>query len=207
MLIATIFVSSVGCSAQSETPPVPVEKRLYGEEAFTITYRTTAPSLGPGAMTVTEHVRNWGYQSVKLSGEKGENPLKTLAENGRFYRFHPKTGQAYWQEDTPTQNLVSLIDQEADRDFGYRRSRFGFGGQPTGETAVFAGHSCSFYQTQTATLMLRVCMTSWGAALYAETRGEVESTQVATEVRIGDPGPDDVFTFDRESALPSSSLQ
>ena len=207
MLIVTILVSSVGCSAQSETPQILAGKRLFGEEAFTITYRTTVPSLGAGAVTMTEHVRNWGYQSVKLY--PGERALKTLAENGRFYRFDPETGQAYWQEDTPTQNLMSLIDQEADRDFGYRRSRFMFGGQPTGEAAVFAGHTCSFYQAQTSSPMLtvRVCMTSWGAALYVETQGEVESTQVATEVRIGDRGPDDVFAFDRESALPASALQ
>jgi hypothetical protein len=71
------------------------------------------------------------------------------------------------------------------------------GGVETGETGRFAGHDCDYWSI----MGTRTCVADWGGTLHVEAgAGGFRIVQTATEVRMGDGGPDSAFQVDKAAA-------
>jgi hypothetical protein len=68
------------------------------------------------------------------------------------------------------------------------------GARRTGQTGSFAGHQCEYWEIPS--MGSRECITSWGLALYRTNTIANVTEETATEVRIGDGGPDSAFAYD-----------
>lgn len=172
------------------------EIRYYDRETFTVVMTHRGATTG----TTTTYVRDWGRRQVivnEMSFSSGglAQPYRnrTVMEGGRIVTID-ETGAATGE---------TLADYEANWAQWRGRSameRFesqmpSTSARPTGELGSFAGHACEYWEAPA--MGIRDCVTSWALTVYESfTVGNVAAEMVATEVRIGDGGPDAAFAYD-----------
>ncbi len=178
--------------------------RFYGEQSFTILYEQTGNQSG----SWTEHVRDWGDQRVEIKNLTMSMtvpglPTQTQTQNDRtvyngdqIININQETGATTITTNPLYANLVAAMGDQDGVEYG-QMLMTQMGAQPTGETATVAGHECSYW----ALAGTRTCITPWGASLRIESNvGPVSIVRTATDVRIGDGGPDEAFAYDADAA-------
>lgn len=175
-------------------------ERFYGQERFTVVTRHSGRQTG----TTTIHVRDWGRRWVEVndtnlsaSGINVPTRNRVIHEGARTITIDAASGRA-------TAITNPLYDQVVDAMRGRSGVEFGqqimtqMGGRETGESGAFAGHDCRYWEI--ASLGSRSCVTPWGATLHLTSAlGGISLEQTAQEVRIGDGGPDEAFSYDPAS--------
>jgi hypothetical protein len=185
--------------------------RFYGRETFTITYASTGTQTGPS----TEHIRNWGNQRVDIQNTSTTiamagfsntqvNNSRTIYDGDKIININTDTGATTITTSPIYDQLVSAIGNGEGVNFGMAMMQQ-MGGQPTGETGNYAGQTCHSWQLAQAGT--RTCITDWGGSLFTETNlGPMSFTRTATEVRLGDGGPDSAFQYDAANATAGPDL-
>jgi hypothetical protein len=185
--------------------------RFYGRETFTIAYTSAGTQAGPS----TEHIRNWGNQRVDIQNTSTTiamagfsntqiNNTRTIYDGDKIISVNTDTGATTITTNPIYAQLVQAIGSGDGVDFGMTLMQQ-MGGQPTGESGSYAGQSCNYWQIAQAGT--RVCVTDWGGTLFTETNlGPMTFTRTATEVRIGDGGPDAAFQYDAANATAGPDL-
>ena len=171
--------------------------RLFGHENFTVVYSVVEnPSVSK-----TEHVRNWGYRRSEIL--LGGSRVHMVYENGRVWVSSSDFPGVFVKNDEVTASLVANMDDQPELSIGHRRMLLS-GLSPTGRTGEFAGHVCRYYRSPDdfSSGTVEACATDWGAMLYSKVEpAQYEAmTIVASEVRIGDAGPDEAFAIDKVNA-------
>ncbi|MGH6951402.1 MAG: hypothetical protein ACREH4_11040 [Vitreimonas sp.] len=149
--------------------------------------------------TTTTHVRDWGRQQailndMTLSAGETSYPYEnrmiidglrivTIDANG----VASATAATDNNQDAPERHGRSWMEH-------YEHVMIPIGARRTGETGSFAGQRCEYWEIPS--LGARDCITSWGWTLYRTNTIVDVGEEAATEVRIGDGGPDAAFAYD-----------
>jgi hypothetical protein len=184
--------------------------RFYDRQAFTIRYKLEGTQTG----TRAEYVRDWGKLRVleedsvlRVMGTEQAVRNRQLIEGSQIYTVRLPDNTVTVMENPLYQELTAEMQGQDPVEFGRAMMRR-MGGTETGETGRFAGHDCTYWTI----LGGRTCITPWGGTLYVENQvGGIRIVQEATEVRLGDGGPDSLFQVDKASAQriegPNMSMQ
>ncbi len=201
--------STNGATSESGTPAAPPGEapvsaaapsadggeRFYGQEAFTIVHQLTGAETG----VFTEHVRDWGRTRAELTDSTFSMGPVNQAKKTRMV----SVGARNITIDEVAGTTTAIDNPFYDRVVGAMKGKdplaFGeqmmtsMGGSKTGETATIAGHGCEYWSL----MGVKTCVTSWGGTLHTATSiGTLVIDRKATEVRIGDGGPDAAFAYD-----------
>lgn len=207
LMAAIVSTALAACNQQTQNATAPSSgdgPRFYGEETFTITYEQTGSQSG----SWVEHVRDWGnlraeIKNLTMSMTVPGVPTQTQTQNDRtiydgnqIININQDTGAATITTNPIYDNVVAAMGDSDGVEFG-QAIMTQMGAQPTGETATVAGHECAYWELAGT----RTCITPWGASLRIETSmGPVSIVRTATEVRMGDGGPDSAFEYDPDAA-------
>ncbi len=173
----------------------PSGDRFYGREAFTIVSKQTGTEFG----TVTEHARQWGRArvevydtTVKLGAAKLPKRERKIFDRGRVTTINDINGKKS-SARAPAYNRVIRQMKNKPADEAGAVIMASVGGMPTGKTGSFAGHDCTYYKNDA--IGTRACVTPWGGTLHLIVKlGAIEVDRRATEVRMGEPGPDSAYS-------------
>jgi len=173
------------------------DERFFGREAFTLVYRHSGSQSG----TSTTHVREYGRKRVEINDTALSVAGMTHRTRTRVIYEGPRVITVDAQANTATAITNPLYEQVVAAMRGRSGVEFGeqimtqMGGRKTGESGVFVGQSCEYWEI--AQLGSRSCVTPWGATLHLRSSlGGVLLEQTATDVRLGDGGPDAAFAYD-----------
>lgn len=183
------------------------EERFYGQERFTIVMTHSGRQTG----TTTMHVRDWGRRRAELNDTSISVAGYTQRVRNRVVYEGARVITVNLDNNTATAITNPLYDQVVAGMRGRTGVEFGreimtqMGGRPTGERGSFAGHACEYWEAPS--LGARTCVTQWGATLHlVSALGGVSVEQTATEVRVGDGGPDAAFAYDAASVTEGPNL-
>ena len=184
-----------GASAQSGDQ----EERYYGAERFTIVTSVTAERM---TGTKTEHVRDWGRSRVTIlkasenwNGKTTEVDFRQIWEGPKVTVIDNSTGLTTQEIDPAYSEFVAAVRGKSADAFAAEQMRYPLNAHKTGESDIIAGQKCDYWAQERVDV--KVCMTPWGADL--RTSGAKDGANIdsqATEVRIGDGGPDEAFAYD-----------
>jgi hypothetical protein len=183
-------------------------ERFYGRERFTIVYAHSGRQTG----TSTEHVRDWGRRRAEIADTTLSVSGVTQRTNTRAVYEGPKVTTI----DLGTQAVTTMTNPFYDRIVAAMRGRDGvevgremmtqMGGRPTGERGNFAGQDCEYWEV--AQLGSRSCVAPWGATLHIRSSmAGIVIEKTATQVLMGDGGPDAAFQYDASRATQAPNLQ
>lgn len=203
---ATAFLGTFALAACSQGPAPqdrPAEaaaasaagERFLDRESFTIEYAVSGDASG----TIVEHVRDWGKRRAEVQdttatilGTSTVQQTRKVQDGATLYTFDLASG-------TMTSGPAPFYQEFVDASRGTTGVETGkailraLGGTETGETGAFAGEPCVYWEI--ARLGSRTCVTEWGGTLHASTRiGRLTLERTATNVRIGDGGPNEAFS-------------
>ncbi len=227
-IIALVALASIAaCNRQSsettasvEAPAAPAPaaeapaaassggERFYGRERFTIVYAHTGQQTG---MSI-EHVRDWGRRRAEIT----DTTLSVLGVTQRTNTRAVFEGPQVATIDLGAQAVTTMTNPLYDQIVAAMRGRDGveagreimtrMGGRATGERGSFAGQDCEYWEV--AQLGSRSCVAPWGATLHLRSSfGGIVIERTATEVRMGDGGPDEAFEYDASRATQAPNLQ
>ncbi|MBI3437781.1 MAG: hypothetical protein HY054_03860 [Proteobacteria bacterium] len=187
--------ASQGDTASTTDSRTGSQMRHYDRESFTVVMTHRGVVTG----TTTTYVRNWGRQQAVINdtvAAVGDTPWRTqnrIVSDG----LHIITIEA---NGSITGTTISYDD----RTLSERRGRslmeyYEFvmnrsGARRTGEAGSFAGQACDYWEMPS--VGARWCVTSWGLDLYRTNTMANVDEETATEVLIGDGGPDSAFAYD-----------
>lgn len=187
---------AAACTFAGVAPAEDADFHLYDRERFTVVTTHTGAVTG----TTTTYVRDWGRRAAILTDT-------TLTIGGVARRTHNRIvidgPRMITIEDTGAATAMPLSDYASVR-AQFRgvsahdriARQFAEGGiRRTGETGVFAGEPCEYWATSPE-FGQRTCMTSWGFGLYDGNTVANVHEERATQVIIGDGGPDSAFEYD-----------
>lgn len=182
-------------------------ERFYGQERFSIVMSHTGRQTG----TTTTHVREWGRRraeindtSISVAGFTQQTRNRVIYEGPRVTTVDTATGAASAITNPLYDQVVAAMRGSDGVEFG-QAIMTQMGARATGENGVFAGHECAYWEIPG--LGTRTCVTPWGATLHLVTgMGGITIEQTATEVRIGDGGPDEAFAYDAASVTEGPDL-
>lgn len=187
--------SSTGRAVQSGD-----ELRYYDREAFTVVMTYTGAITG----TTTRYVRDWGRQQaivndmvMSAGGLASSYRNRVVMEGARIVTID-ETGATLGETLADyEQNWAEWRGRTAMERF--ERQMPNIGARRTGASGSFAGQVCDYWETQS--IGMRDCVTSWGLTLYESNTIANVSESVATEVRMGDSGPDSAFAYDASQVI------
>ncbi len=172
------------------------DRFFYGVEAFTIVSTQTGTESG----TVTEYARSWGLErsevfetSVQRGMRSIEKRERKVYRSGRVTTINARNGRSR-SANAPFHGQVLEASQGRRPEDAGALIMAAVGGTATGETGRFAGHDCTYYENRA--IGSTICVTDWGGTLHLRVRflgADYERT--ATEVRLGDGGPDSAFAL------------
>lgn len=199
----TVAAAAVAPAGAQDAP------RFFGHEAFTIVSELSGSQTG----TVTTHVRDWGRLRVEIRdaemavmGFTQPDRQRVIYDGAQIISIDQTTGAATITDNPIYDSLVQAMDGEDGVSFG-RRAMVAMGGQPTGASDNIAGQSCEYWSVARMAGQT-VCVTEEGLTLATSTAmGPISVTQTATEVRLGDGGPDDAFDYDPDAVSTMPNLQ
>lgn len=176
-------------------------ERFYGRETFTIVTSQTGHEAG----SVIEHVRDWGRRraeikdaTLRVSGVTQRINTRGVFEGPQVTTINLDDGAVSTMTNPVYDQVVANMRGRDGVEFG-RQIMTQMGGRATGERGSFAGHDCEYWEIQQ--LGSRSCVTPWGATLYNRTSlAGVTIERTATQVRLGDGGPDAAFAYDASRA-------
>jgi hypothetical protein len=203
---ATVLLFASACSQGA--PPsdtnaaaaLAAGERFFDRETFTIRYEFTGAQTG----SQTEHVRDWGVNratvqdtAMQVMGQSIPQKGRTVIEGPLLFKIDETSG-AVTQMDNPLYDaLVDAMKGKSGVEFG-KELMVRMGGTEVGETAEFAGHTCSYWEIMGG----RTCVTEWGGVLHVKTEiAGIAFEQTAVEVKLGDGGPDAAFAVDKSKAV------
>jgi len=215
LIVAALFcaacnqqsASEAGQSQTAAGAAASADERFYGQERFTVVMSHTGRQTG----TTTTHVRDWGRSRAELADT-------TISVAGMTQRTHNRVvyeGARVITINLDTNAATAITNPLYDQVIAGMRGRTGvefgqeimtqMGGRPTGERGAFAGHDCDYWELPS--LGARTCVTPWGATLHlVSSFGGISLEQTATEVRIGDGGPDEAFAYDAAAVTEGPDL-
>jgi hypothetical protein len=181
-------------------------ERFYGQEKFTIVTRHSGAQTG----TTTTHVRDWGRQWVEVNdtaitvmGVSTSTRNRVVHDGARVITIDAN-GNATAITNPLYDQVVAAMRGRSGVEFG-KEIMTRMGGKPTGETGSFVGQACDYWElTQ---LGAKSCVAPWGATLHLKTAlAGIAMEQTATEVRLGDGGPDAAFAYDASKVTEGPDL-
>lgn len=203
---ATKAIESI--SVVDETAPeAGGAERFYGRERFTIVSSQSGAETGE----IIEHVRDWGRKRVEIknttlsvSGFTKETATRTIYDGASIVTVESGTGAATTTDNPLYNTMVARMKGKSGVDFG-RELMTQMGGSATGEKGSFAGESCDYWEL--AQMGVKTCVAPWGGSLKTVANlGGISFDKTATEIRIGDGGPDDAFSYDPSKATAGPDL-
>ncbi len=176
----------------SDVPDVAnTESRFYRVESFTLVRKLEGIHSG----TVTEHVRNYGNEraeirdvETRIAGFTQKDHTKTITRGAEITTVDLSAGTASRMDNPFYAAMVQNMKGDG-LEFGARMMRQ-MGGKPTGKTREIAGHECDVWEG--AQMNQTMCVTEGGITLQVSSE-QVNVSDTAIEVRMGDPGPDDAY--------------
>lgn len=182
-------------------------ERFYGQEEFTIVMAHSGSQTG----TTTTHVRDWGRSraevnetTLSVAGMKQKTANRVIHEGARATTVDAGTNAGTAMVNPLYDQVVASMRGKTGVEFG-KEIMTRMGGRPTGEKGTFAGQACDYWEV--ASLGSRSCVTPWGATLHLKSAfGGVAMEQTATEVRLGDGGPDAAFAYDKSKITEAPNL-
>ena len=204
-LLASACLLAV-CQSAAAQAPGSGEERFYGRESFTIVSQLTGSETG----SVTEHVRDWGRvrseigkSTTKIGGMSVARDNRIVYEGAKVTTIDAKTAQITSTTNPFYPTFVSAMKGKDPMKFG-EEMMTRMGGRKTGEKANIASHDCEYW-----TLMsVKTCVTAWGATLHtSSSMAGIAKERKATEVRLGDKGPDAAFAYDASKAKAQPNIQ
>lgn len=194
-------------AAEAEGAAASGAERFYGQESFTIVMAHTGRQLG----TTTTHVRDWGRRRVELndttlsvSGITARTNNRVIYDGARVITIEAGANAGTAITNPLYGQVVEAMRGRSGVEFG-QQIMTQMGGRSTGESGSFAGHACDYWEN--ASLGSRSCVTPWGATLHLRSNiGGITIEQTATEVRLGDGGPDRAFAYDAASITEGPNL-
>jgi hypothetical protein len=206
------FVSLVAACTVPGAHVAPAEHadaHLYDRERFTVV--TTHSGVVTG--TTTTYVRDWGRHQAILNdtiltmGDVTEHTHNRVVIDGaRIITIDgagATTGMTISDYAQVRAQWPGLSAHERiERQFAQGETR------RTGETGVFAGEPCEYW-AMAPEFGQRMCMTAWGFDLYRGNTVTNVHEETATEVLIGNGGPDSAFVCDASRVIevsPSSQF-
>jgi hypothetical protein len=192
----------------AEGAPAGGEERFYGQEQFTIVYAHTGQQIGMS----TEHVREWGRRRAEITdtrmsfaGVSQRTNTRAVFEGSRIATTNLDT-QAVTTSTNPFYEPIVAGLRGRDAVEVGRTMMTAMGGRSTGERSTFGGLECEHYEIPR--LGARQCVTSWGATLHLRTSlAGITMEKTATQVRMGDGGPDASFVYDASKATQVPNIQ
>ena len=189
-------------AVDEEAPPASGEERFYGKKEFTIVSKQTGVETGD----VVEHVRDWGRKraeikktSINLSGQSVPTGARTVSDGASIATIDERTGAVTTTTNPLYDTIVARMAGRSAIDVG-KEMMTQMGGRETGEKGSFAGHSCDYWAIEA--LGGKTCITAWGGTLHTLVNmGGMAFERTASEVRLGDGGPDEAFAFDTSKAV------
>lgn len=190
-----------------DAPPADGTERFFGREKFTIVSAQTGAQTGD----VTEHVRDWGRQraevthsTVSISGYTQAMNQKTVQNGDKIATVNLDTGAVTTMDNPMYDTIVAKMKGKSGLDFG-KEIMTEMGGSATGEQGSFAGHDCEYWELPS--VGAKTCVTAWGGTLHTNvSMGGMTFERKATEVRLGDGGPDDAFAYDASKATTAPNI-
>lgn len=191
---------TVACAAPVLGPDVSGpgrdEIRYYDRETFTV----VATHRGAMTGTTTTYVREWGRRQaivndMLVSAGDLTYPYRNriVMENGRIVTIDEAgvaTGQTVADFE---QHWAEWRGRSAMERFEFQMPNAGM--RRTGASGAFAGQPCEYWEAPS--IGMRDCITSWALTLYeSDTLANFVAETVASEVRMGDGGPDSAFAYD-----------
>ncbi|MDX2235020.1 MAG: hypothetical protein NW200_11045 [Hyphomonadaceae bacterium] len=173
------------------------DERFFGEERFTIVMAHTGQQTGVSTL----HVREWGRKraeikdlTINFAGMTQPMRERVINEGARIITIDPTSGAGSATDNPLYADVVEAMRGRDGVAFG-AEIMTRMGGRRTGESGTFAGHACDYWEV--AQLGTRSCVTPWGGTLRVSSAlAGLTIEQTATEVRLGDGGPDDAFAYD-----------
>jgi hypothetical protein len=124
---------------------------------------------------------------------------RTVQEGAKIANINLDTGAVSTMENPMYDTIVAKMQGKSGMEFG-KEIMTQMGGRETGEKASFAGHECSYWEL--ASLGTKTCVTSWGGTLHTSVNmAGMAFERTATDVRMGDGGPDEAFAYDESKAV------
>lgn len=193
---------------EENAPEADGKERFYGKRAFTIVSTQTGAEEGD----VTEHVRDWGRLRAEVKDTSISIAGFTQATNQRIIydgadiTTVDETSGAVTTATNPIYNaMVARMKGKSGVEFG-KEMMTQMGGRVTDEKAKFAGHDCTYWELPS--LGGKACVTDWGGTLHTVVAmAGVSMEKTATQVRMGDGGPDSVYQFDASKAQEAPNLE
>lgn len=190
-----------------DAPPADGKERFFGREKFTIVSTQSGAQTGD----VTEYVRDWGRQraevthsTVNVAGYTQAMNQKTVQDGASIATVNLDTGAVTTMENPMYDTIVAKMQGKSGLDFG-KEIMTEMGGSATGEKGSFAGHDCEYWELPA--VGAKTCVTAWGGTLHTNVNmGGMTFERKATEVRLGDGGPDDAFAYDASKATAAPDL-
>ncbi len=183
------------------------KERFYGKERFTLVMTHSGSQTG----TTTTHVRDWGRlraeindHSLSVAGMVQPTRNRIVFEGARATTIDAASNAATALDNPFYDQVVAAMRGRTGVEFG-EQIMAQLGGRATGEKGSFAGEPCDYWEI--AAVGSRSCVTPWGATLHLKTSfGGITLEQTATDLRVGDGGPDTAFAFDAASVTEAPDL-
>lgn len=156
--------------------------------------------------TTTRYVRNWGRRQaivndmVMSAGGLTHSYRNRIVMEGARLITIDETGTATGETLADyEENWADWRGRSAMERFEHQMPNIGM--RRTGESDSFAGQACEYWEAPS--IGMRDCVTSWGLSLYESDYLANVAEEVATEVRMGDGGPDSAFAYDSSNVTES----
>lgn len=196
VLTFTCCLASYGTNAWAADLPC-----FFGEESFTVEFKLTGMETG----SITEHVKDCGRKRVEIrdssmtmSGMTTVQKKRTIYDGDQIITVDSVNGAVTKTTNPMYDQLVESMGSQGGVEFGKQLMQQ-LGGQDTGKTATYAGTECQIWEIPT--LSTTTCVTAWGATLQnSVTMMGMTSDREATKVELGNPGPEQAYTYDAAQA-------
>jgi len=221
LLLCSGLLVVAGCEREGEVPTAtPTEnaaaaepalaadagRKFFGEEKFTIVMQQTGRETG----TVTLHYRDWGRRSAEFTkltnATSGKvTDTRSFADGAISVTIDNVTGKVEVFENPYYKTAPSETEPKAADQFGSSAMQE-MGAEKTTDSATIAGQPCNYWLV----LGARKCVAAWGATLHSVMgMGDSLADRKATEVRLGDGGPDSAFVYvpPTEAQAPATAPQ
>jgi hypothetical protein len=190
-LAAFAFSTVIGASpALSQNADI----KFYPIEKFTIVYKHTGMLSG----SVTMHLRDFGRRYVEIKDLKMSVGNTVIPQKQRVIVEQAVVTTIDLQKNTATRITNPYYDKFAAAVRGKSGVELGrsfmkaMGGVETAESRNIASASCTVWKI--ASTGQSLCVTSDGLTLAMDTvMGAMKMSQIATEVKRGDGGPNEAF--------------
>ncbi len=183
--IATLLMTAQA-SANDATP------RLHPTEAACVTYETTGPMMTGQS---TRCHRDYAYEqyeilntNIAFAGVSQSQNQHTITIGEWIYAIDLQTNKGTKTKNPLYEGLVSALEGSSPEEMTPIFLN-AMGMSASGQSKTVVGVDCNVY---TSSMMGTVCITDGGLMLQQEFMG---TTQIATEVSIGESGADENYTL------------